>query len=94
MTATNINAILFDVDGTLLDSYRLYLESYRRAVQPVLGYAPDDSELIARNPSSEGHFLRAWLGEEVGAVGLEAVQAVGLAVGVVQGGVEGAGGDK
>jgi phosphoglycolate phosphatase-like HAD superfamily hydrolase len=29
-----VSAILFDVDGTLVDTYRLYLESYRRALAP------------------------------------------------------------
>lgn len=35
-------AVLFDLDGTLADTYRLYLESYRRALEPFLGRAPTD----------------------------------------------------
>lgn len=57
-------AILFDVDGTLIDTYHLYLESYRRALEPYLGYAPPDDEFIARRPSSELKFLEAWIGAE------------------------------
>lgn len=57
-------AILFDVDGTLLDSYHLYLEAYRRALQPVLGRVPALSEFVARQPSSERHFLSEWVGAE------------------------------
>jgi pyrophosphatase PpaX len=58
------SAILFDLDGTLIDTYRLYLESYRRALEPYLGYAPPDEEFIARRPSSEKRFLAEWIGEE------------------------------
>ena len=57
-------AILFDVDGTLIDTYRLYLESYRRALEPFLGYAPTDQEFIDRRPSSERRFLAEWVGAE------------------------------
>lgn len=58
------DAILFDVDGTLIDTYHLYLESYRRALEPYLGYAPGVDEFIARRPSSEHHFLAEWIGDE------------------------------
>ncbi|HUE97229.1 MAG TPA: HAD-IA family hydrolase, partial [Longimicrobiaceae bacterium] len=61
-----LSAILFDVDGTLVDTYRLYLESYRRALEPYLGYAPADEEFIARRPSSEKRFLEEWIGAERG----------------------------
>jgi HAD superfamily hydrolase (TIGR01549 family) len=60
-------AILFDLDGTLIDTYRLYLECYRRALEPHLGYAPTDTEIAARRPSSERRFLTDWLGERRGA---------------------------
>ena len=58
-----MDTILFDLDGTLIDTYRLYLESYRRALAPILGYAPDDREIIARNPRSERGFLHDWIGD-------------------------------
>lgn len=57
-------AILFDVDGTLVDTYELYLESYRRALRPHLGYLPPVEEFIARKPASELHFLTEWIGAE------------------------------
>ncbi len=60
-------AILFDLDGTLIDTYRLYLESYRRALEPHLGYAPADDEIAAANRSSERQLLAEWLGAEAGA---------------------------
>jgi HAD superfamily hydrolase (TIGR01549 family) len=61
------SAVLFDLDGTLIDTYRLYVESYRRALEPHLGYAPTDEEMVARHPSSEREFLWGWLGAEAGA---------------------------
>jgi phosphoglycolate phosphatase/pyrophosphatase PpaX len=61
-------AILFDLDGTLIDTYHLYLECYRRALEPHLGYAPTDKEIIARNPVSERRFLVDWIGEKRGEI--------------------------
>jgi HAD superfamily hydrolase (TIGR01509 family) len=58
------SAIVFDVDGTLVDTYRLYLESYRRALTPVLGYTPGEQELLWGGPGSERGVLRSWVGEE------------------------------
>ncbi|HEX6367320.1 MAG TPA: HAD family hydrolase [Longimicrobium sp.] len=60
-------AVLFDLDGTLIDTYRLYLECYRRALEPHLGYAPADAEIAARRPASERRFLLDWIGKEAGA---------------------------
>jgi HAD superfamily hydrolase (TIGR01509 family) len=57
-------AVLFDLDGTLIDTYRLYLESFRRALEPALGFAPSDAEILARKPVAERRLLRDWLGEE------------------------------
>jgi beta-phosphoglucomutase-like phosphatase (HAD superfamily) len=47
-------AILFDLDGTLIDTYRLYLECYRRALEPHLGYAPADEEIAPAVPRRSG----------------------------------------
>lgn len=62
--AVSPDVVLFDVDGTLVDSYRLYLESYRRAVAPVIGRMPSAEEIAARASSAERHFLLEWIGEE------------------------------
>lgn len=59
-------AVLFDLDGTLIDTYRLYLECYRRALVPYLGYAPTDAQIAARRPASERRFLLDWIGHEAG----------------------------
>ncbi|MBI4544831.1 MAG: HAD family hydrolase [Gemmatimonadetes bacterium] len=50
-------AILFDLDGTLIATRRLYLECYRRALAPCLGRLLSDSELIALKPRTEIRFL-------------------------------------
>lgn len=61
---SGVRAVLFDLDGTLVDSYHLYLESYRRALEPMIGYAPTDDELLARGTGSERSALRGWVGED------------------------------
>lgn len=58
------SAVLFDLDGTLIDTFRLYLESYRRALEPYLGRAVTDEEIVARKPSAERRFLEDWVGAE------------------------------
>ena len=50
-------AVLFDLDGTLIDTKRLYLECYRRAVEPRLARRPSDDELMSLRPRSELRFL-------------------------------------
>lgn len=66
VTSSAPAAILFDLDGTLIDTYRLYLDCYRRALEPHLGYAPADREIVAHNPSSERQFLLDWIGAKAG----------------------------
>lgn len=63
--------VLFDLDGTLIDTKRLYLECYRRAVEPRLARRPSDAELMALRPRSELRFL----GELVDAADLDACLA-------------------
>jgi pyrophosphatase PpaX len=66
MTPPPLQAAIFDVDGTLIDSYRLYIEAYRRALEPYVGRLPSDEEIATASPTSERHFLVQWLGEEEG----------------------------
>lgn len=60
-------AVLFDLDGTLIDTWRLYGESYARALEPYLGRPATADDFRRRSPSSERRFLTEWLGEEKGA---------------------------
>lgn len=56
-------AVLFDLDGTLIDTRSLYLEAYRQAVEP---YVRDDltrEDIMALRPTSEIAFIRAVVGE-------------------------------
>ena len=64
--ATHPRAILFDLDGTLIDTWRLYVESYRLALEPYFGHRPSDEELARMQPTSERHFLLELLGRERG----------------------------
>ena len=66
MTRTPPRTVLFDLDGTLIDTYHLYLECYRRALEPHLGRVPTDREIAAHRPSSERRFLAEWIGEPAG----------------------------
>ena len=59
-------AILFDLDGTLIDTWKLYVESFRRALTPYLGHVPTDDEMFAHKPRTERSFLLGWLGDEQG----------------------------
>jgi pyrophosphatase PpaX len=57
------SAVLFDLDGTLIDTYRLYLECYRRAMEPYLGRRLGEDEILSWRPTSERGFLVHWVGE-------------------------------
>lgn len=58
------SAVLFDLDGTLIDTYRLYLECYHRAMEPYLGRRLSEDEILSSRPTSERGFLVHWVGEE------------------------------
>lgn len=42
-----VSAILFDLDGTLLNTVPLILASHRHTFQKVLGWVPDDQAILA-----------------------------------------------
>jgi HAD superfamily hydrolase (TIGR01549 family) len=48
-----IKAVLFDLDGTLINTKRLYLESYRRALEPDLGRLLTDADILAIDSRTE-----------------------------------------
>jgi pyrophosphatase PpaX len=47
MTAAGVRTVLFDLDGTLIDSERLILASYRHAMREHLGYVPPEEKWLA-----------------------------------------------
>lgn len=57
-TAT-ATAVLFDLDGTLIDTKSLYIEAYRQAVQPYVREELTPDDIRALRPTSELAFLRA-----------------------------------
>ena len=44
---SNYSGILFDLDGTLVDTIGLILESYRHTMSQHLGSVPEDAEWLA-----------------------------------------------
>jgi HAD superfamily hydrolase (TIGR01509 family) len=52
-----VSCVLFDVDGTLIDTWDLYIECYLRTLEPYAGRRLSYDELRALHPTSE---LRAF----------------------------------
>ncbi|WP_447973234.1 HAD family hydrolase [Nitrospira sp. Kam-Ns4a] len=50
-------ALLFDLDGTLVDTWRLYLDAFRHTLEPWFGRPLSDEDIIALNPSAERRLL-------------------------------------
>ncbi|MCB9593743.1 MAG: HAD-IA family hydrolase [Sandaracinaceae bacterium] len=61
-----MDAILFDLDGTLLDTNRLYAAAYHHAFTTELTTPPTMEMFAARRPASERLFLLEWYGEQLG----------------------------
>lgn len=59
-----MKAVLWDVDGTLVSTKDLYLECYRRALEPYMGKLLSDEELFSLKPHhSELRILRNHSGD-------------------------------
>ncbi|NIR44188.1 MAG: HAD family hydrolase [Gemmatimonadetes bacterium] len=52
-----IRCILFDFDGTLVDTWNLYIEAYVRTLEPYVGGRLSLEELKALGPTSERRLL-------------------------------------
>lgn len=62
-----INCVLFDLDGTLIDSWRLYMEAYKRTFEACYNRPFEQSEtleLLGRRPRSETWLLHNLLGPD------------------------------
>lgn len=57
MTAP-VRCVLFDVDGTLIDTWDLYIESFLRSLEDLRGRRMTLEELAAMHPTSELRVLR------------------------------------
>ncbi|MCA9607386.1 MAG: HAD-IA family hydrolase [Myxococcales bacterium] len=58
--------MIFDLDGTLLDTQRLYAAAYYEAFTLELPTPPTPEQFASRRPSSERLFLLEWFGDELG----------------------------
>ncbi len=52
-----IRGVFFDFDGTLVDTWRLYIESYRRTLNEVLGRGYTGTEIEELRPKAEIRFF-------------------------------------
>jgi len=50
--------VLFDFDGTLIDTWRLYLESFRRSLEPHFKRLLTDLEILEYQPIAERRLLQ------------------------------------
>ncbi len=54
-----LDGMIFDLDGTLTDTFDVCFAAFREALQPVTGRTCSDEEIMARfGPSEEGMFQR------------------------------------
>lgn len=56
--ALDADVVLFDLDGTLVDTMRLYMECYRDAAEPYIRKDLRDEDIRAYKPRSEIRFLK------------------------------------
>ncbi len=57
LSQPTLRAVLFDLDGTLIATRRLIVESYALALTPYLGYTPSEHEIMAKSPRAARAFL-------------------------------------
>mgnify|MGYP006300103019 CR=1 FL=1 len=59
-----VRGILFDLDGTLINTYDLYMEVYRHAAKPYVNKELTEKEILDLKPSTEMNFLEMISPEE------------------------------
>lgn len=52
-----VRAVLFDLDGTLIATRRLYIEALADALEPVLGERFSEADIMRHKPRAERRFL-------------------------------------
>ena len=56
-----LDGMIFDLDGTLTDTFRVCFIAFREALQPFTGRSFTDEEIMARFGPSEEGMLRRWV---------------------------------
>lgn len=56
-----IDGMIFDLDGTLTDTFRVCFAAFREALRPVSGRTYSDEEIMARFGPSEEGMLQRWV---------------------------------
>jgi phosphoglycolate phosphatase/pyrophosphatase PpaX len=59
-----ISTVLFDLDGTLINSWNLYIEAYRLTVQPYVRKPLTEEDIHRIKPSSELKFIEMVIPEK------------------------------
>jgi pyrophosphatase PpaX len=66
----SLRAVLFDLDGTLIATRRLYVEALADALEPVLGVRWTEDDIMRHKPKAERRFLQELVGPEESAATL------------------------
>lgn len=57
LSAPPLRAVFFDLDGTLIATRHLHVESYAQALAPHLGYTPSEHDIMTKTPRAIHPFL-------------------------------------
>lgn len=58
----DVPLIIFDLDGTVVDTLDLTVRCFQEAVAPGLGRVPDRAEVLARFGPADQHIVAEWVG--------------------------------
>lgn len=56
-----LDGMIFDLDGTLTDTFRVCFAAFREALRPITGRTYSDEEIMARFGPSEEGMLQRWV---------------------------------
>lgn len=56
-----LDGMIFDLDGTLTDTFRVCFAAFREALRPITGRTHTDEEIMARFGPSEEGMLQRWV---------------------------------